>query len=126
MPLCGGFLASRVVGLGVAEQLPWLAAASSDRSVRVWNYETRTCIAAKHMTVRTPFSSRHAVVGRADEELHGGTLLTVLPLACTLLNPTTGPPAIAAQAGRQTWMPAYAQCQRLPHEVASVAYVSQW
>lgn len=40
-----------MVGLGVAEQLPWLAAASADRSVRVWNYETRTCIAAKHMMV---------------------------------------------------------------------------
>lgn len=85
MPLCGGFLASRVVGLGVAEQLPWLAAASSDRSVRVWNYETRTCIAAKHMTVRTPFS-RHAVTGHADEELGCGTLLALLLLACMLLS----------------------------------------
>jgi WD40 repeat protein len=46
-----GFFSGRVVGLDVAAHLPLLAAVGDDRTVRVWDYQTKACL------VRPPWQS---------------------------------------------------------------------
>ncbi|MEW5309048.1 MAG: hypothetical protein WDW38_000960 [Sanguina aurantia] len=45
--LCGGFHSSPVVGLDACALQPLLVAIAADRTVRIWNYQSRRCIVSR-------------------------------------------------------------------------------